>query len=481
MTYQDDAAESASTGFFNHLPAIIWQRRWLVILPLVLLSAVGLIAAALLPTIYRSSATLLVQSPDLPANVADSPETALIDQRIAKIRQQVLSRGDLIALIDQNDLYREERQTRPLSEIIETMRRAVSVQAVAGDIGERPSGDQSNTIAFGMSFDYRDPIKAQAVMQSFVQRFLELDSSSMEERATDSVSFLQDQAARLQGQIADLEGRITSIKAQNGAVLSSTGVPIITGSGGYDAQIIGLQNQNRLLALQNRKTARSPVVVAAEAQLAAARATYAETHPDVVVAKQRLEEIRRDPTLGGADDRAIDVSAVNAQIESNNRQIALLSQAQATERARASAGLTNQARQPVLMQQIMQLESRADVLRQQYEQVSANLLKAQNSARLVQEQKGERLSIVDAPVLPDKPISPNRPLLILAGIAAGLGAGLVLALLVELLLRPVRGVESIEGLGLEPLGVVPTFKMVSRGKRKRKEDLAEPGAPAVAS
>ena len=83
----------------NHMPTILWHRRLYVIIPAVLLFAVGLITAYTLPTLYRSNATMLVESQDLSTEIVEAPGTGRIEERIAKIREQVLSRGDLISSI----------------------------------------------------------------------------------------------------------------------------------------------------------------------------------------------------------------------------------------------------------------------------------------------------------------------------------------------------------------------------------------------
>ena len=110
----------------------------------------------------------------------------------------------------------------------------------------------------------------------------------------------------------------------------------------------------------------------------------------------------------------------------------------------------------------MQLENQASALRDQYKSVSDNLLKAQNGARLVNEQRAERLSLIEPPSLPDSPHSPNRPLLIAIGSAAGFMLGLLLAFAVELLRKPLRSPSQIESLGLPVLGVVPLFGGTAR-------------------
>ena len=462
-------------GFFGYIPTILWQRRWLIIVPFVVLSTIGVALALLLPPMYRSSATLLVESQELPSTLVSSPLTTIIDQRIAKIREQVLSLGDLIALIEQNNLYEKERRSKPLSEIVETMQKATAVQAVSGDIGQGQQAQNggTSTIAFTMSFDYADPAKAQAVMQSIVSRFLEIDATTMAAQATNTVDFLQDQSRKLQDQIGQIEGQITQLKARNGLALSSGGIVMPSNSSGYSAQIAQLQSENRALLAQSRKSGgKDPLVQQAEQALIAARAVYNEGHPDVIRAKARLaqaQEIAR--SQGDTSDAAL----VQSQIQANNAQIAQLESYRASDNARASASLANSSRAPVVMEQVNQLEARASGLRDQLKDITGNVLRAQNSARMAQEQKGERLTVVDPPAAPDRPVSPNRLMLIGGGVAGGLGLGLVLALALEFLMRPIRGVDQLKALGLETLTVVPTFTPDLAPGQKRRRWL--PGLP----
>ncbi|MGK6321938.1 GumC family protein [Sphingomonas sp. DT-51] len=475
MSDVDTNEEEGGGGFFGYIPTILWQRRWLIIVPFLVLSTIGVALALLLPPMYRSSATLLVESQELPSTLVSSPLTTIIDQRIAKIREQVLSRGDLIALIEQNGLYEKERRSKPLSEIVETMQKATAVQAVSGDIGQGQQAQQggTSTIAFTMSFDYADPAKAQAVMQSIVSRFLEIDATSMAAQATNTVDFLQDQSRKLQDQISQIEGQITTLKARNGSALASGGMVMPSNSGGYSAQIAQLQSENRnLLAQARRSGGKDPLVQQAKAALVAARAVYNESHPDVVRAKARLAQAQE---IAASQGDSSDASLVQGQIQANNAQIAQLEQFRASDNARASASVANSSRAPVVLEQVSQLEARANGLRDQLKDITGNVLRAQNSARMAQEQKGERLSVVDPPAVPDKPVSPNRLLLIGGGVAGGLGLGLVLALALEFLLRPIRGVDQLKALGLETLTVVPTFVPdLAPGEKRRRWRLALP-------
>src|SRR5437762_6428162 len=282
-----ERTESSPGWMINHLPIIFWQRRYHVLICFVVALIAGTALAFGLPRTYRSTATLLVQAQDLPTSIVDAPASGAVEQRIARIREQVLSRGDLIQLIEQDDLYPRERRTQPLSKIIEKMRHATSVGALSSDIGQQ-SGTQNNTIAIAMSFDYPDAAKAQAVLQSFVSKFLTMDSQDVEDQATLTVRFLQDQATKLQSQISEIEGQLTGLKARNGAALASSGMPPMLDTGSYSAQIASLQNENRqLLAQSRRPSGGSNPLAAAEAALAAAQAQYSDTPPDVIAPRER--------------------------------------------------------------------------------------------------------------------------------------------------------------------------------------------------
>jgi len=436
----------------NYVPIILWQRRYYVLVCFLLMLAVGVVAAFGLPRTYRSTATLLVQSQDLPTSMVDSPTSSAVEQRVARIREQVLSRGDLIQLIEQNDLYPKERREQPLSKVIEKMRHSTGIGALSSDIGQQ-SGTQNKTIAIAMSFDYPDPGKAQSVLQSYVSKFLTMDSQDVEDQATLTVRFLQDQANKLQSQISDLEGQLTSLKSRNGTALATSGMPPMLDTGSITAQIAALQSENRQLIAQSRRPAgRSDALASAEAALAAAQSQYSDTHPDVIALRERVRELRQIAASAAPD------TSLQEQIAANNASIRQLMQQRDETMARANAAVAGSARAPAIMEEAMQLENRATALRNQYQQVSENLLKAQNSARMATEQRAERLSLVEPASLPDQPFSPNRPFLIAAAAAAGLALGLLLALAIELVSRPLRSPRQLEQLDLPVIGLVPLIK-----------------------
>ncbi|RYD27844.1 MAG: lipopolysaccharide biosynthesis protein [Lysobacteraceae bacterium] len=463
-----DAEQSGGGSLISHLPAIIWQRRWYVVIPAVVASILGIAAAILLPARYTSTATLLVQSSSLPQAIAGGNPDDVIDRRIARIRERVLSRPELIDLVNRYQLYPRERADAAMSDIVDTMRKAVTIAPLGSELQQQANG--SATIAFTLSYSYADPVKAQSVAQDLSEQVLQLDATQSTQQADATVQFLSDQARTLQQQIGEQERQIAGIKAANGTVLSSAGVTMMgAGSGGYDVQIAALQRENSQLisqrSLVRSADTRDPIVAQAEAQLAAAQAVYSDDHPDVRLARQRLAEAKN---LARKNVANVPVQSIDDQVAFNNRQIAALRSAQAGDSARLNATVGAQSRAPVILQQVAQLQQKLDGLNEQFKGVSDRLFQARAGVKAENEQLGERLSIVDPPVVTDEPSFPKRWMMIVGGPLAGLALGLVLVGLVELVMRPIRDPSVLTQLfGEVPLGVIPTVTAKNVAKRRQ--------------
>jgi uncharacterized protein involved in exopolysaccharide biosynthesis len=457
LTEPRDGEEVQAPGLLASLPTILWQRKWLLIVPAVLIAVAATVAAFLLPRSYQARATLLVESKDLPDSTAPGLGDP-IDRRMARIRQRILSRPDLVELIQANDLYNVSQRKEPLSTLVDRMRGATDISAVNADIQAAPGGASSGSVAFSLTFTYPQPGPAQIVAQTFVDRLLKLDASQTQADAQSNVNYLQDQEAGLQAQVAQVEARMKQVAGANGAALSSANAVMMSGGAGIDyaSQIASLQRENAQLSSQVTTVVdRDPNVVAAEAALTAAQATYSDSHPDVQLARKRLEIARQ--AAGGLSTRNVS-TAVRQQIAANNAAIADLNRQRAGEQGRIATMAAAQARGPAAAQEVAQLQSKADMLRTNLARISTSLMNARSVSKLTDEQRGERLTLIEPPVTPDHPTSPNRLMLIVGGLFGGLAAGLALVFLVELIQRPIRSAAQLtQILGQPPLAVVPVL------------------------
>jgi capsular polysaccharide biosynthesis protein len=464
----DDVPQDSGGGLLSYLPAILWQRRWWIIIPAVVGLAASVAAVLLIAPRYEANAVMLVESPQLPDEIVGDFSDSLIERRIAAIKERVTSRPDLVDLINRHGLYSSERASEPLSDVIDEMRGKIAL--TPSTVAVPGGGAKTSTVAFELSFEYGEAAPAQAVVQDLMDRILELDSSGNLEQATTTAQFLTDQAHGLEEQISKVQGDLAAINSRYGSVLGSTGSLITSSSGSYDIQIAELQRQNANLAgqreLAQSSDTRDPVVKNAEAALAAARAVYAEQHPDVVIAKQRLAEAR---ALARTNVQNLPTDTIDQQIAFNNSQLAHLRAAKARDEAQVSSQLAAQSRAPLVQQQVAALQQRLAGLNQQYQDVQQKLLSAKAGVRAEDEQMGERLTVVEPPVIPDAPVWPNRLLILAGGFGGSLVLGLLLAAVVELMLRPVRDPRVLASItGAPPIGVIPLIPIKPlRGARPR--------------
>jgi polysaccharide biosynthesis transport protein len=464
---QFDEGQGEGGGFIAHIPAILWHRRWFIIVPVVLGIIGAILANLFIPATYRSTALMLVQSPQLGAMLG-AEGSEVIDRRIARISERITSRPDLIALIEKHGLYQDLRKSKPLSEVLQEMRDSISLSPTGGS-GSGQSA-QDRTIAFKLSFDYGEAAPAQAVTQDLMERIVELDATGTSEQAARRVEFLTEQAAGLAAQINEVQGKIAAINAQNGAVLSGNAMPYMGGAGSYDVQIAALQRDTAQLISQKNTAQtsdlRDPIVSAAEQALASARAVYAENHPDVVIAKQKLAEARE---LAKGNTKKLPIDQIDQQIAFNNSQVAALRAAKAQEMAQVSSARTAQSRAPLIQTQIADYQATLSGLNEQYKDVSGKLLAARAGARAQDEQMGEKLSVVDPPVVPDTPVWPDRLLISAMGVGGGLALGLLLAFAIEIILKPIRDPGALSALvGSPPLAMIPVISERQAPKQNRK-------------
>jgi hypothetical protein len=112
-----------------------------------------------------------------------------------------------------------------------------------------------------------------------------------------------------------------------------------------------------------------------------------------------------------------------------------------------------------------------DNARKKYEEIRTKEMGAKISESLEQENKAERFVLLEAPLMPEKPVRPNRKKVVAMGfVLAPVGAG-ALVMLLEMLNQRVRGVEALTSvLGRRVLGTIPyihTKAELERSKRLR--------------
>lgn len=194
--------------------SIAWRRKYLIVVPFVLVLTITVVTMNVLPPVYRSTGTILVESQQIPQELIQSTVTSFAEERIQIIRQRIMTSQQLFDIINKFDLYADTIRTTPRSEILAEMRDRILIEQVSADIG----GSRrrvATTIAFTVSFEHQTPAIAQKVANELVTLFLAENIKSRTERAEETSRFLRRESERLGAEIAKMEGEIAAYKQEN--------------------------------------------------------------------------------------------------------------------------------------------------------------------------------------------------------------------------------------------------------------------------
>ena len=184
-----------------------WRRRWFIVLPCVLCSVVAVVVARVLPDTYRSEALLQIVPQQVPEDYVRSAVAVRLDTRLAAISQQILSRTQLERIIQEFNLYPEDRQHMLMEDVVERMR----LQHVI--IGARGGRIESNT--FPVGFENSNPKTAMLVAERLAGLFINANLQDRSVFADQTAQFLDSQLDDTRRQLKDYEAKLEEFRRAN--------------------------------------------------------------------------------------------------------------------------------------------------------------------------------------------------------------------------------------------------------------------------
>jgi hypothetical protein len=204
-------------------------------------------------------------------------------------------------------------------------------------------------------------------------------------------------------------------------------------------------------ALLDRYTAQHPEVARVDSQIAAL--------------EDRLETAGAAPETQRTADNPAYVQ-LRAQLESAEVELASLEQRETQAQARL-AELEERLRQtPIIERDYYALTRDLESTRARYQEIRFGERSAQTAENLELSAKSERFTLIEPPLVPQTPVSPNRAIVIFLGFLLAAGAGIGVIAVREVLDESVHGPHELARLAAAaPLGVIPTI--VTEAERER--------------
>lgn len=486
------------------------RRKWLIILPIITMTAAIGYVVYKLPSVYESRALLTVQPPKISETVVKSLSSEDLSQSLQTINKEILSRTTLEPMIAKYKLFEIERSSGvPMELIVEKMQKNITVDL------EKAENDK--VAAFSIKYRDRTPEAARNVTAELAGKYVNAQVASSTQNAETTREFIdnnlnqakqildQKENERLQvmmNNVDTLPDAVQGLIAQREGLqqreqnISKEKESLMLLKGQLNDSIRSLNSQARLIEDFGEKETQDAVGKAsriedtpAYAQLVQRRAelssklenlklTLREKHPEVIKAQNDIDKVNveiealkkntqmreREATVAGS--RKADLQKQNLKIEREKAESQI---AQIEQQMQNKDGEISQNAQQISVidgkiNASPNVKVALESINTQYlsaKQTYDDLLKMKNGASLQVDREsraqGETIRVQDAANLPELPVAPKRGLLTAVGAALGLALGLFLAAAFELpRILKIQNIEDAKHYtGLPVLASVP--------------------------
>lgn len=486
--------------------------------PIAFTGVIGVLLAAFaaftLPPRYQTSARILVESQQIPDELARSTVTSSAGERLHLIEQRLMARDSIAALIDRLGLY-ADRPDMSLTKKIESVR--ASTQISIEQLGLQ-GGRSSSSIAITVT--YGDPDKAAAIANELVSAMLQQNLETRSEQTRQTLHFFDEERDRLSAEITRLDGEITAFKTVNEAVLPDSLEfrrdemgRLLESSLEIDRRVLALEEQRGALqsGLADDEVAARAIspeetlLRQLETDLAQKKLRLAESHPEIQDLRGRIAAIGaivnqgagagrggnpaarpgsrpgaagsaaapgtapEDGAAGPADGAPTSARAraVQRQIDLLASQIGLLEEQRRGLSDRRAAIEASLQVTPKIETALAEMTRRRDGLLEQYGTIIAKRVEAETGERLEASQQAERFEVIENALPPEGPVAPSRKKILVFGAAASFAAALGLAFVIEMLNPAIRSSVAFQRqLEMAPLAAIPYVR--TRRERMRR-------------
>ncbi len=499
------------------------RRMWLILLPvLTMTAAIGYVVHKL-PSVYESRTVLVVKPPTISEKVVQSLTDEDITQRLQTIKSEVQSRTTLEPLIMKYRLFELERNAgEPIELVVQKMQRNITVDL---------QKSEEKVAAFSLTYRDRSPEAARSVAAELAGKYVtaQVDASMLSVENTKN--FIENNLNQAR-QALDLKERerlqvmsnnvdilpeaVLGLIAQREGLqnreqtISKEKEGLITEKGRLNDNIRALNASARLVEDFGEKETKDAAAQAARiedspayiqlvgkraefnARLANFKLTLTDKHPEVIKAKNDIEKVNDEiealkkntqkniESATTQSSRKADMQKQNMEIERQKYQ-SQLAQIDQQMQVKDVEQRQNGAQISAIDEKInaspnvrVALES-INTQWQSAKQTYDDLLKMKNGASLQVDREsnaqGETIRVQDPANLPQTPVAPKRATLTAMGAVAGLALGLLLAAMFELpRILKIQNIEDAKHYtGLPILASIPP--LLSHDEKVRQKRL----------
>lgn len=442
-------------------------RPLIGIFALVFLIAVALALAT--PPTFRASGTIMVESPREAEGMLHNGNRSDPDERINIIQQRVMTREGLLPIINKYNLFKGGVSSLTTADLIDKMQSRVTVEPISSK-----SGQDKQTIAFTISFEDRHPDVALQVTNDLIALFMHLNVSLRTKEATETVAFLNQESNKLKAEVDRLEDKISAYKKQNSDNLPEQmnlreamtaraendlyAVERDIRSGNEDLRSLEAELAAANHGIGDDSTQTLPAL---KAQYAKLSAIYTDAHPDIIELKRKIDALQGAGSALASKNVSADATnlvafKIQAKINAVNARLDSLTQQKKMLQRKIAQNENAMENTPLVGQGLDMLVRDRDSAQKKFDEIRNKLMNAQIAQNLESENRAERFTLLEPPILPEKPFKPHRIKILALGLLLALASSAGAAMFMESIDKRIHGAEALTHvLGYRPLAVIP--------------------------
>jgi len=461
--------------------SLFWRRLPLFLMIFVLIAVSGLFVAMTLPPVYRSQMRLVVEGAQIPDDLAQSTVQVSASEQLQLFETRLLTRDNLLDVANRLTVLRDQGLMNP-DEIVQAMRASTRVTSSTG---------RNKATIMTISFDSPKPAMTAKVLDEYLTFLLAEDAEYRAQRAGQTQQFFQQEVDRLAGEMSKQSAKILEFKGNNAEALPDgldyrrqLLLDLQDRTAQIDRDISGLNEQKTRLQQVYEATGRvgsasgtplSPEeqrLMQLKAELSDLEAVYAPTSPKVVTLRNRITQLEANMATAQGQGREAVTDPTKAifdlQMSEIDTKIAQLTEERARVQTQAETTQTQIAATPANALALDALQRDYDNLQSQYNTAVDRLSKASTGERIETLSRGQRISVVEQPSVPDDPVKPDRKKIAALGIAAGLFVASAVVLVLDFLSGTIkRSADMVRGLDITPMVTIPYMRTQGEIMRQR--------------
>lgn len=411
-------------------------------------SVIAVAVALMIPKTYEASARLVVEAPQIPAEMVRTTAPTNAVEQLQIIEQEIMTRDTLIGLAKRHGVYDAYLAVND-NEIVDDMRRRLRFQQL-----ELESARESGATVFSVSFRSKSPAQASDVVNDVVELVLERNIRLRTERAADTQEFFNQEVERLGQELSKLDKQILEFKNANKDALPDS----------LDFRHNQQSNQQERLSMLEREeaslrsrrenlvqifqqTGRVSTGPASPEQqllddlnraLSEQLSIFSEDSPNIVSLRKRIADLQQSLKEKSEKSGGKGTSELDLQLADIDERLQFISNERASIRKNLDHLAETIAATPTNETALNSLVRARDNTQLQYNTAVAKLAEASAGEQIELHAKGGRLAVVEHAVPPVDAVSPRRKLIAGVGLFGGAGLGLGIIVLMELLNKTVR-------------------------------------------